>query len=157
MASRTQYYGNDGRAVALTATDQVVVELELLGSPAEGLALLRERGTALTPSLTLVLEAYVAQALGPEERTVPGVHPVLRTDDGTLLAVLPEVRVEGDPDQLARLAAGPPRAEVAERDDGRLVLRPSSGRGADALALANALHESGAVTLAQPRFLRIVT
>jgi hypothetical protein len=79
---------------------------------------------------------------------------------GTLLVALPEVRVElpeaqrGQLDSMARV--GPIRSEVEDAGGGSVVMRPLSGRGADALQLANAVHERLHPELAQARFLRMI-
>jgi hypothetical protein len=79
---------------------------------------------------------------------------VYRTEDGSLVAVLPEVRVEAPPAALSEIADRP-GAHVTDRTDDRITLRPDSGRGEDALALANELAEAGA-DVSQPRFVRVV-
>jgi hypothetical protein len=82
--------------------------------------------------------------------------PVYRAEDGSLVAVLPEVRVEcADPEVLDRVAASLEAATV-ERSEERLVIRPDSGRGEDALAIANHLHDAYGVDVAQARFRRVV-
>jgi hypothetical protein len=82
--------------------------------------------------------------------------PVYRAEDGSLLAVLPEVRVEcADPEVLDQVAASLEAATV-ERSEERLVIRPDSGRGEDALAIANHVHEAFHVDVAQARFRRVV-
>ena len=46
-------------------------------------------------------------------------------------------------------------ATVEESAPGRFVVKPSSGRGADALNLANRLNEEVGPDAVQPRFVRI--
>ena len=83
--------------------------------------------------------------------------PVYEAEDGTMLAVLPEVRVEcADPKVLDQVADSLEAATVSERSEERLVIRPDSGRGEDALAIANHVHEAYAVDVAQARFRRVV-
>jgi len=94
-------------------------------------------------------------------REAGAAQPVLGHDD-TLLVVLPEVRVEtGDADTAAAVSAAVRdfAADVAvERPaPGRFVLRPRSGRGEDALELANHVYERARPDAAQARFVRIVT
>jgi len=86
------------------------------------------------------------------------VHPVFRSEDGSRVVVLPEVRVEAsDPEKLAELGRSLTTARITQESADRLVIEPDSGRGADALALANTLAESADADLAQARFLRVVT
>jgi hypothetical protein len=92
---------------------------------------------------------------GPLGGDVPDA-PVFRAEDGSLVAVLPEVRVEStDPKVLDEVAASVGAATV-ERSEERLVIRPDSGRGEDALAIANQVHEAFDVDVAQARFRRVV-
>jgi hypothetical protein len=84
---------------------------------------------------------------------------VYQTDDKSLLVVLPEVRVETtDPAKEQRLydLVKQSDAVVAEAKRGRFVIRPSSGRGIDALALANRVVERVKPDIAQVRFVHIV-
>ena len=98
----------------------------------------------------------VADPPEPLSGDVPDA-PVFRAEDGSLLAVLPEVRVEcADPQVLDRVADSLEGATVAERSEERLVIRPDSGRGEDALAIANHVHEAYDVDVAQARFRRVV-
>ena len=77
------------------------------------------------------------------------MHPVYRAE-GALVVVLPEVRVEGEDEaRLAELVNAVAGAHVAEHAQGRVVAVPDSGRGEDALAIANELAESPDADLAQ--------
>jgi len=73
---------------------------------------------------------------------------------------MPEVRVEFDPDQHAaalKAAAGSsvPMSVVESAPD-RLSLRPESGKGEDALDLANDIHERLGSVTSSVRMLRVV-
>jgi hypothetical protein len=87
------------------------------------------------------------------------VQPVFRYHDA-ILVVMPEVRVELAKGQRKKLeslvSAGALRSQIEIDSNGNLVLRPVSGKGTDALALANVLHEKIGPPLAQARFLRVV-
>ena len=85
--------------------------------------------------------------------------PVFQYEDA-LVVVLPEVRVEiaeGGETEVHRFLeqADVPNQVLTDRGT-RLVVRPDSGRGEDALRLANELQESVPVEMAQARFLRRV-
>jgi hypothetical protein len=85
--------------------------------------------------------------------------PVFLYEDA-LVVVLPEVRVEiaaGDETEVHRFLeqADVPNQILTDRGN-HLVVRPDSGRGEDALRLANDLQESVPVEMAQARFLRKV-
>jgi hypothetical protein len=78
-----------------------------------------------------------------------------------LVVVLPEVRVEESRhEQREKLEAWLKGAEKMLSASGigtvRLTLRPASGRGEDALHIANELHERIGPELAQARFVRVV-
>ncbi|HYO40076.1 MAG TPA: hypothetical protein VER39_10495 [Nocardioidaceae bacterium] len=154
------YYWAGGRKVALHGSSDVVIDVtsaagaQLAGSSLDSL---RAQGRALSATLLLVPEAEASAALGDTSASVAGVHPVYRSDDGALVVVLPEVRVESsDPRRLADLGRSLSAARVRERSEERLVLEPVSGRGADALRLANMLAESRAAEVTSARFLRVV-
>jgi len=98
----------------------------------------------------------VADPGGPLARDA-GEAPVYRAEDGSLVAVLPEVRVESeDPSVLEEVTSSLRDARVTLRTEERLVIVPDSGRGEDALALANRLAESFDLAVAQARFRRVV-
>jgi hypothetical protein len=98
----------------------------------------------------------VAEAPGPLAEGAPDA-PVFRAEDGSLVAVLPEVRVEcADPAVLDAVVASLDDTLVVDRSEERLVLAPGSGRGEDALALANTLAETFDLDVAQARFRRVV-
>jgi hypothetical protein len=154
------YYWAGGRRIPLAASSDVVVDLDSAAGKqldAPQLEGLRAAGRSLTGSLLMVPGAEAAAALGEGVGSLPGVHPVYRSADGSRVVVLPEVRVEaGDPGALTAVRTALTTAHVTEQTDERLVLAPDSGRGADALTLANQLAESGGTDLAQARFVRVV-
>ena len=99
----------------------------------------------------------LARLVDPPTAVEAGDAPVYEAEDGSTLAVLPEVRVEcADPAVLDAVAASLSGATVTDRSEERLVIRPDSGRGEDALALANHVHEAFDVDVAQARFRRVV-
>lgn len=158
--SADRFYWAGGRKVPLEASSDVVVDV---GSQAVAelteseLRALRDKGRSLSASLLLVAESDAAEALGEGCSTMAGVHPVFRAEDGSEIVVLPEVRVEGsDPGKIAELGRSVTSAHVTEQTAERLVLEPDSGRGEDALTLANELAESPDTDVAQARFVRIV-
>jgi hypothetical protein len=104
------------------------------------------------------------QALTPKQLDAltrhGAAHPVFQSE-GALLIALPEVRVEESSSQRRRALLRWIRehgdvAQVVEDNGERIVLRPTSGQGADAITLANQLSEQIGPELAQPRFLRVV-
>lgn len=85
--------------------------------------------------------------------------PVFHYEDA-LVVILPEVRIEisaGSETEVHRFLEQADVPNQVLTDQGtRLVVRPDSGRGEDALRLANELQESVSVEMAQARFLRRV-
>jgi hypothetical protein len=158
------YYWAGGRRIGLRTSPDVVVDLTLAaqsGLDESDVARIRDQGRSLTASTVLLPEQDLPEAFKADASLARAFHPVFRADDGTLLAVLPEVRVEAhEPNKLAVLerliADGETAAIIKEQRPGRLVLEPASGRGADALTLANTLFEEYHPDLAQARFLRVI-
>jgi hypothetical protein len=121
---------------------------------------IHDAGTKLNRDVLLVQRAFVS---GPQLEALEhagAVHPVFR--HGTsLTVVLPEVRVE-DPSPRRRQAVhqwlrkNADVAEIVHEQGDRIDLQPTSGRGADALDLANRLTEEVGPELAQARLLHIV-
>jgi hypothetical protein len=150
------YYWSQGRKVSLLPSDQVVIEDGAAGSgstAAAGLEALRQKGIPVSPGYVMVQKDAARAVLGD---ATEGSHPVFRTEDGSLLAVLPEVRVEGEPERLDSVSRTVTGAHVTERTDDRLTLVPDSGLGQDALRIANQLAEAGGVDVSQARFVRLV-
>lgn len=160
--SEAYYYAGGERVALESALDLVAVDasiVEARGSSAAKRALSKARPlrAGLRLAETESLPKDVVDELGRQNALLP----VLRfgTD---LVVVLPEVRVEESrPEKVralerwAETAKGRVHCEGAF-EDGRVALRPTSGRGEDALAIANELHERLAPELAQARFVRVV-
>ena len=121
---------------------------------------LRNGSKALNRDVFLVKrKAVPALELAFLER-IGAIHPVFRSK-GALVVALPEVRVEeSTPRRLKALRDWLEQhgdmAEVVQERGGRIDLRPTSGRGLDALTLANLLSEQVGPEMAQTRFLRVV-
>ncbi len=101
-----------------------------------------------------LVRAEVAQ---PAVAQSEAANRVYRVGD-TIVVVMPEVRVEESrPQHLEKLEAWlaehKASVEVVSQTDERLVLRPLSMRGSDALDIANALHEEIEREMAQARFI----
>lgn len=151
------YYYAGGQRRGLTGCDLVAVDLDAVGVQGKGLEELRSSGRPLTGAVVLVDGEAAARLLGDRLEEAPGVHPVYEAE-GALVVVLPEVRVEGGVEALRQVERRTADRAGVDAEEGRLVLRPRSGRGQEALDLANELAESAEedeLDLAQPRFLRI--
>jgi hypothetical protein len=149
------HYFAAGERVELDATDDVAVDLDIAASLGADTIPLEALGTPLRGRLVLVPSAEVPGSLDG----TAALQPVYRAG-GALIVVLPEVRVEAGSVALAQavrdcVGAGPVPVHVVLDDGDLITLRPTSGRGADALDVANLLHDEVGPLMAQPRFLRI--
>jgi hypothetical protein len=157
------YYYAAGKPISLTLDEEwMAVDKQRLAEAGAGRAVekaVRDSSRPLRGDLVLVR----CDALTGEQRDAlaqrGASHPVFHAEGATLVA-LPEVRVEdSSPRRQAALhdwlRQHTGEAEVVEDRGDRIVLRPTSGRGLDALTLANHLGEQVRPEMAQPRFLRI--
>lgn len=147
--------------------DWVAVDPARVRAPSAALAAWLARVRERPPvrgEMRLIETAGLAPGLRSELEACAALHPVLR-QAGARLIVLPEVRLEprdADAAQALRadVEAGTPRASVEDLSGAAvptLVLRPLSGRGADALALAEAWRGRPGVAAVAPRLLRVVS
>lgn len=163
QAGPTYYYASGTRVPLQPAEDLVAVEtpaLDAAGLPPDMRERLLAAARPLRGGYVLVDAGSLPRAALARLRDARAVQPVYRYGEG-IVVVLPEVRVEESrPDRVERLRAWLDRAGVAVEASGlgtgRLTLRPKSGRGEDALRLANELHEQIGLELADARFVRIV-
>lgn len=159
------YYWARAEKVPLEDTSLVAVDVpaakraRLWGGELEDAA--AGAGARRADDLVLVPAAELPAELHDRLREAGAVQPVFGHDD-TLLVVLPEVRVEAGDDDTAAAVSSAVRdyaagVAVEEPTPGRFVLRPRSGRGEDALELANHVYERARPDASQARFLRVVT
>ncbi len=158
------YYYARGKRVSLSE-DEGFVALDLdraeeVGIKLEVRNLLDEDAAELRRELYLVPRSGISEEV--EERLSENgvLQPVLRHGDALLVA-LPEVRVEtaGKKQNLAVrkfLESADVPSEIQSDQGQGFVVRPRTGRGLDALRLANELHEETSVEMADVRFLRMV-
>jgi hypothetical protein len=160
MTGQEQYYWAGGRRMALEDDSRIAVDIAGAerahlwdGELAEAAA----SGAPVSSGVVLVPGGDLSPALRDELDSAGAGHPVYRSAEQTVV-VLPEVRVETTPETTVadmRTAVAGWDAAVDQSGSGRFVLTPTSGRGADALALANHVTESVGPAAAQARFLRI--
>jgi hypothetical protein len=150
----TYYYAGGAKVELTPADDLFAVESNDKQSVA---AASQPLGRALTDSLRLVTKDELPAAKGMD-RSKPK-YPVFRSH-GAIVVALPEVRVEESRKahwaKLDKwLAEHSDVVTVVSRDDDRVVLRPVSGSGEDALTIANDLAEEIGPEMAQARFIRV--
>jgi hypothetical protein len=161
-ASANDYYFSEGRRIHLKRNRDMVGVL--LNHPAVTSSRLRaslkRAGRPLREGVVIVPWSAIPDGRREFLEGDGALLPVYE-QDGALVVVLPEVRVEGtDPGQVpaikAWLDATEHDAELVEERGTRVTLRPRSGRAADALRIANEVGEQVRPALSQARFLRVV-
>jgi hypothetical protein len=159
--SADDYYFSEGRRIHLKRNRDMVGVLlnHPLVASSRLRASLKRVGRPLRDGVVIVPWSAI-----PDERREllegDGALLPVYEQNGALVVVLPEVRVEGtDPGQVpaikAWLDAAEHDAELVEERGTRVTLRPRSGRAADALRIANEVGEEVRPALSQARFLRV--
>jgi hypothetical protein len=157
------YYYAAGRKVELEQ-DEEHVAVDQKAAEAAGLGAAVKSASAGAPRLPggVVLAARSALDEGrlASLRRAGALYPVYRRDRAVVVA-LPEVRVEfDDPTQrravMDMIAERPQDVNIEEDSQDRLVLRPSSGKGDDALRMANEIYERAHPAAASVRFVQFV-
>ena len=116
-------------------------------------------GRELTKALRLVDGTDLPEPLRHTLDAAGALQPVYGTADDARVVVLPEVRVEAsDPETRKGLRdlVKDSDAEMTESKPGRFVISVPSGRGDDALTLANRVVEELRPEVAQARFIHVV-
>ena len=129
--------------------------------PADVLAKLKDEGTALRGSIVMIDADKLPKDVGEALDAAGALQPVFGSRTTGLIVVLPEVRIEtdteGEASEVKRvLESSDIDAEVVRDAGDQIVVRPASGRGIDALQLANQIVEAVHPPVAQARFLRVV-
>jgi hypothetical protein len=156
------YYWAGGKRIRLQRRDEFAIDVAIaqeIGVAEKQLERFRRQGRELTSALRLIDGSDLPERVRQSLDSVGALQPVYQTDDKSLIVVLPEVRVETtDPTKEDRLydLVKQSDAVVTEAQRGRFVIRPSSGRGVDALALANRVVEQLKPEVAQARFIHVV-
>jgi len=159
------YYYASGQPVAL-ALDEDWLAIDTRKFPAAGTsarlraAILRDSRPLRGDLILVKRQAVPAKPLDALRRQ-GAVQPVFRAKRALLIA-LPEVRVEESSVEGQRalhhwIRQHGDEAEVVEDNGEKILLRPASGDGIDAIALANHLTEQVGTEMAQARFLRVLT
>lgn len=158
------YYNSDGSKVRLEGSDELAVDLNAASAaelPPTVLRRVEEKGSALRDGVVMLGSGELPEDVVRTLDEAGALRPVFGARSTGLLVVLPEVRIEtGDEKQAEEvrryLECSDIGAEVIRDAGERIVVRPTSGRGEDALELANRVEEAVHPLLAQARFLRIV-
>ncbi len=157
-----RYYYAGGRKVALTPdARRIAVNASKAATQGlNGLAELAHRSaTKLPGGLALVSRASLRSEDVARMTQCGVVQSVYRHGPSTTIP-MPEVRVELDPGQrvaaLQAVRAARVKAEITENTEERLVLRPFSGSGDDALDLANFIFEKARPASSSARMVQVI-
>lgn len=151
----TYYYAGKEKILLTPADDLFAVE----GDDVRGVdGASQPVGRALTGGLRLITRDELgdtAKALGGSKPK----YPVFRSH-GAIVVALPEVRVEESRTahwaKLSKwLTEHGDEVTVVSSDGDRVVLKPVSGSGVDALTIANDLAKAVGPEMAQARFIRV--
>ena len=143
------YYAGKEKIELTPADDLFAVESKDVRSVVEAS---QSFGSALTDGLRLVTKDELGDAVKELSSTRPK-YPVYRSN-GAIVVALPEVRVEESRKahraKLDKwLAQHGDEVTMVSRDDDRMVLKPVSGLGVDALRIANELTKDVSPEMAQ--------
>lgn len=164
MGEGDRYYYSGGVRIPLTPDSvYLVVDMERAKKAnlsAEARTLLHKNIRPLRSGLYLLEQKVLSGAVRALLEGTGSLQPTFRHGN-TLIAVLPEVRVEtsteNQRDSITEFVEkNKISAEIVQKRPDCFVLRPTSGRGIDALRLANRLEEEMHPELAQARFVRII-
>jgi hypothetical protein len=150
MEEMQLFYFADGKKVALKPVKDLIAQSDSADDP-------------LPKSVTLTPREPVKEA----DSETTGVknalpqYPVYTSGESGYMVALPEVRVqeqcvEPSPKFAAWLAKNEDRIEVVGQKRGQTIIRPLSGKGEDAIQIANEIYEEIEPAMSQPRFLRVV-
>jgi hypothetical protein len=162
MTGTDDYYWASGQKIPLDAAAQIVVNTQAADEQGLWQGELSEaataKGTDIGKGLVILPSDAVPAELRDRLDNTGASAPVYRDEDA-LIVVLPEVRMESAKSSAQDVRTAVERidsdATVEESAPGRFVVKPSSGRGKDALRLANRLNEEVGPDAVQPRFVRI--
>jgi len=161
--TESYYYAGEEKVQLEPDPEYIAVDLAQLGRGEEDSRIKQEVTASSQPLRRDLYLTPVSTLSGSDLERLTGVaaaQPVFRYGNARIV-VLPEVRAEleeeHDPAALEKkLEEERVPAEVLEHRGQSVVLRPRSGRGDDALRLANLLREEGAAKFAQARQLRMI-
>jgi hypothetical protein len=162
MTGTDDYYYASGQKIPLDAAPQFVVNPKAAEEQGLWQGELSDaataKGTDIGKGLVILPSDAVPAELRDQLDNTGASAPVFRAED-ELIVVLPEVRMESPKSSANEVRTAVDRidsdASIEESAPGRFVVKPSSGRGVDALHIANMLNEEVNPDAVQPRFVRI--
>lgn len=152
------YYSNGDRLPLKRDAARVAVQLPGGAVPGELRAVIGDV-KPLAGGIVLVDRKRISERLLQQLAENGQVYPVF-VDRGVTIIAMPEVRVavnRRDRESVVEaIRHAPVAAAVTEEGAGKLVVRPASGSGDDALRIANHLVECNSTPRVAQRFVRIV-
>jgi hypothetical protein len=156
-----RYYYAGGKRVTIEEDDtRVAVDISRAGAAGLQKVIAGVSGPRL-PGGVVVTERSALDKEGLERlRKAGALRPVFRHDRAVMVG-MPEIRVEVDDETqrqavLASIDRSPHPVEISEQGDDRLLLRPTSGSGDEALEVANFVYEQAHPAAASIRFVQFV-
>src|SRR5262249_20525373 len=140
------YYYAGGRKIALENDDEHVAVDQQAAEKAGLTSSLPTQSPQSSSGVVLTRRSALDPDTLARLRSAGALHPVYKRDRAVVVA-LPEVRVEFDNEAqrsavMTFLKKGEPAEHtIAEQTDDRVVVRPASGSGDDALRIANDIYE----------------
>ncbi len=155
----TRYYYASGKRIPIEE-DKTQVAVDVHRADAAGLkAVLDGVSGAQLPGNVVLAPRGALDDKGFERlREAGALRPVYRHDRAVMVA-LPEIRVEIDDERqrkavLASIDHSPHPVEISDQNEDRLLLRPISGSGDEALDVANFVFEQAHPAAASIRFVQ---
>lgn len=163
MENETYYYSQKKRVPLIKTDEFVAVDVGLLNENKAARKVshfVEEFGEHLRRSHYLVRQDQLEDNVVEVLETASAAQPVFRSGEH-LVVVLPEIRVhESRADKMLELKSWigkhEKETEVVKIIGSRMTLRPRSNSGADALQLANLIHEEVGVEAAEPRMIQLL-
>lgn len=157
------YYAGGGKVELDPDRDWIAVDVERLGRNKRDASLKKDMMAGSEPlrdTLYMVDRTRLSES-DLDRMEAEGATQSVYRHGNTRLVPLPEVRVElkaeHDAEVLQQcLKSHLCDAEIVKQQGTSVVLRPRSGRGSDALIIANVLQEEDVALSAQARLLRMV-
>ena len=154
------YYAGGKRVTIEEDKSQVAVDVSRAGAAGLEKVIAGLSGPRL-PGGVVLTERSAFDKEGLERlRKAGALRPVFLHDRAVMVG-MPEIRVEFDDEKqrqavLDSIDKAPHPVEISEQSDDRLLLRPTSGSGDDALDVANYVYEHAHPAAASIRFVQFV-
>jgi hypothetical protein len=142
------FYFADGKKVALEPVEDLIAQSKAVDDQ-------------LPKSVTLIKKGKEAAAGTRGTKDASLEYPVYSSDASGYIVALPEVRVQEESVEPSTkfanwLRKNKTRIVVIGQKRGQTIIRPVSGKGEDAIEIANEIYLAIKPAMSQPRFLRVI-